>query len=167
MRFRILLPGKLRRGPSRALTEDYAKRCRRFGSSLELMFVKEHKEHKEYREYGERRGVLAEEALRQEADDLLARVPPRWATVAMDERGESLSSQQLAGRLRGWRDDATPGVAFLVGSPRGLGDEARRSADLVLSLSRLTLPHELAVVLLVEQVYRGLSILAGHPYHRE
>ena len=157
MRFLLLMPGKLRRGPCRTLHEDYAARCRQFGSSLELALV---------REAGEKPGRDRKRGLQQEADAMLARVPPGWATVALDEGGAQLSSEAFAKALRKWRDRGVAGVAFLVGSARGLHPQARDGAERVLSLSAMTLPHELAVALLSEQLYRGLSILANHPYHR-
>jgi 23S rRNA (pseudouridine1915-N3)-methyltransferase len=85
--------------------------------------------------------------------------------VVLDERGEQLASEQLAARLRGWRDRGTRQLDFLVGDAHGFADADRDGADLVLSLSRLTLPHRLVQVVLVEQLYRAGTILAGHPYH--
>jgi 23S rRNA (pseudouridine1915-N3)-methyltransferase len=85
--------------------------------------------------------------------------------VVLDERGETFDSAQLAARLRGWRDRGTRQLDFLVGDAHGFADADREGADLVLSLSRLTLPHRLVQVVLVEQLYRAGTILAGHPYH--
>ena len=83
----------------------------------------------------------------------------------LDERGEQLTSEALAALLGGWRDAGVREVEFAIGDAHGFDDEARRAADHVLALSRLTLPHRLAQVLLVEQLYRAGTILAGHPYH--
>ena len=85
--------------------------------------------------------------------------------VAFDERGTSLTSERLAERIGRWRDDAAS-VAFVIGGPDGLHDDVRRRADLVLSFGALTLPHQLVRILAVEQFYRALTILSGHPYHR-
>lgn len=104
-------------------------------------------------------------------DDYLARMPrgyevarasaiPRGVrVVALDERGEDLTTRQFARLL------AEP-TAFVIGGPDGLDDEARKKAALVLRLSSLTLPHALAQVVLAEQLYRAATLLAGHPYHR-
>ncbi|MEP6943179.1 MAG: 23S rRNA (pseudouridine(1915)-N(3))-methyltransferase RlmH [Betaproteobacteria bacterium] len=89
-----------------------------------------------------------------------------YEMVALDERGEAWTTARLAQRLGRWNDEARA-VAFVIGSADGLAPEVKRAARAVLSLSALTLPHSLARVLLVEQIYRAVSLLRGHPYHRE
>jgi len=101
-----------------------------------------------------------------ECQALLAKVAPGLETVALDERGEAWSSEQLAEYLNQLALHGRPGVAFLVGGPLGLSDALRDSATKVVSLSSLTLPHELARLLLAEQIYRAGTILRGEPYHR-
>lgn len=157
MRFLILMPGKLRAGPTATLIADYADRCRKLGSSVELGFV---------REQPERKGSSREVDLDREAAALLDRVPAGWTVVALDEHGEQPSSTKLAARIGRWRDEGVGGVALLIGSARGIGRLAVERAQFRWSLSRLTLPHELAAVVAVEQVYRALMILAGRTYHR-
>lgn len=95
-----------------------------------------------------------------------ARVPRGARIVALDERGRELSTAQLAAQLGRWAGGPSA-IAFVVGGPDGLDEETRRSAVLVLRLSALTLPHALAQVVLVEQLYRAATLLTGHPYHRE
>ena len=85
--------------------------------------------------------------------------------VALDERGTEVDSPGLAAWLGQWRESGVRVVAFLVGDAHGHAEADRASATRVLSLSRLTLPHRLAHVVLVEQLYRAATILAGHPYH--
>jgi 23S rRNA (pseudouridine1915-N3)-methyltransferase len=94
-----------------------------------------------------------------------ARLPARARIVALDERGREPTSDELAARLRGWMGGAEPAVAFLIGGADGLGDLAARAHER-LALSRLTLPHRLARLILLEQLYRALSIVRGEPYHR-
>lgn len=101
----------------------------------------------------------------KDARALAGRLPPRARIVALDERGREPTSDELAARLRAWMGGAAPAVAFLVGGADGLGDLAAR-ADERLALSRLTLPHRLARLILLEQLYRALSIVRGEPYHR-
>jgi len=111
------------------------------------------------------RGDEAERCRSAEGERLCAALPAGCALVALDERGKDWTTRQLADQLGRWRDAAEP-VAFAIGGPDGLDDSIKRAARLQLRLSSLTLPHALARVLLAEQLYRGWSILARHPYHR-
>ncbi|MFO1051596.1 MAG: 23S rRNA (pseudouridine(1915)-N(3))-methyltransferase RlmH [Planctomycetota bacterium] len=85
--------------------------------------------------------------------------------VLLDERGTQIDSPGLAAWIRDWRDRGIRQVDWLIGDAHGFDPQDRDSADRVLSLSRMTLPHRLAIALLVEQLYRAGTILAGHPYH--
>jgi 23S rRNA (pseudouridine1915-N3)-methyltransferase len=100
-----------------------------------------------------------------ESERLRAALPAGCVTVALDERGRDLSSAAFAEQLGRWRDRGES-PAFVIGGPDGLTDEFRRGAGLLLRLSSMTLPHALARLLLVEQLYRAWSILSRHPYHR-
>jgi 23S rRNA (pseudouridine1915-N3)-methyltransferase len=95
------------------------------------------------------------------------RTDPASITIALDERGEALSSTSLAKRLEAWRDGGKREARFLVGAADGLTDDERKSADLLLSFGAATWPHLLARAMLAEQLFRATSILANHPYHRE
>lgn len=86
--------------------------------------------------------------------------------LALDERGKAVSTQGLAVMLAGWMRDGSHPV-FAIGGADGLGDDVKARADKLLSLSALTLPHQLVRVVLAEQLYRAWTILARHPYHRE
>jgi 23S rRNA (pseudouridine1915-N3)-methyltransferase len=88
-------------------------------------------------------------------------------TVALDERGEQLTSVALAKRLESWRDHGKRECRFLIGAADGLTEANLANADLLLSFGAATWPHMLARTMLVEQLYRATSIIAGHPYHRE
>ena len=87
-------------------------------------------------------------------------------TVLLDERGRDLPSDRLAVALGRWRDDGVREVRFVIGAADGHADRERESADLLLAFGKATWPHLLARAMLVEQLYRASSILAGHPYHR-
>ncbi len=104
--------------------------------------------------------ILAAEALRIRA------ACTGCAIVALDERGTAWTTRQFAARIEGWRA-AAQDVAFVIGSADGLDDSLKAAAAARFSLSALTLPHGLARVILVEQLYRAASVLAGHPYHRD
>ena len=111
----------------------------------------------------------APEKCLREGRDILSRLDPRHLPVVLDERGENWSSRELATRLKSWEDAArTP--CFIVGGAFGLSDEVReraRTGGALFSLGRITLPHELARVVLLEQLYRAVSINKGLPYHHE
>jgi 23S rRNA (pseudouridine1915-N3)-methyltransferase len=107
-------------------------------------------------------GVRAKE---EEGTALLAKLGPRDVLVALDERGKRLSSVDFA-RWLGQQVDQGRDVAFAVGGDEGLSDAVRAKAGLVLSLSAMTLPHRLARLVLLEQVYRAFTILRGEPYHK-
>jgi 23S rRNA (pseudouridine1915-N3)-methyltransferase len=87
------------------------------------------------------------------------------ALVLLDARGQQLSSEELAEFIRGHQNRGTQHLLFAVGGADGFSPAARRAADVQLSLSKMTLPHELARVILLEQLYRAFTILHGHPYH--
>jgi 23S rRNA (pseudouridine1915-N3)-methyltransferase len=104
--------------------------------------------------------ILAAEATRVAAACRGAQV------VALDERGEAWTTRRLAEALSRWRDESHD-VAFVIGSADGLADALKRGAGAVVAISALTLPHGLVRIVLAEQLYRAVSLLAGHPYHRE
>ncbi|OSZ72399.1 23S rRNA (pseudouridine(1915)-N(3))-methyltransferase RlmH [Sphingomonas sp. IBVSS1] len=87
-------------------------------------------------------------------------------TVVLDERGRDLPSTELAALLGRWRDDGAREVRFLIGAADGHDEATRAGADLLLGFGRATWPHMLVRAMLAEQIYRALSILDGHPYHR-
>ena len=89
-----------------------------------------------------------------------------WRIVALDERGEDLTTQKLAKRLEQWMQDGRD-TAFLIGGADGLDQSLKDQADVMIRLSSLTLPHGMARLLLCEQLYRAVSLLKNHPYHRE
>jgi 23S rRNA (pseudouridine1915-N3)-methyltransferase len=135
--------------------DDYARRLPR-EFALELAEIKP-----EPRD----RGATVEQILTAEARRI-ASATKGFHRVALDERGERWTTARLADRLGAWRDGAID-VAFVIGSADGLAASVKHNADVVVSLSALTLPHSLVRVLLAEQIYRAASLLKGHPYHRE
>jgi 23S rRNA (pseudouridine1915-N3)-methyltransferase len=94
-------------------------------------------------------------------------LPGNSVVVALDERGKTLSSLELAKKLESWRDNGKRETRFLIGAADGHEEEQRRSADLLLSFGAATWPHLLVRAMLAEQLFRAASILAKHPYHRE
>ena len=113
-----------------------------------------------------RREGGAPRAIAREGERLLAAVQPDDHVIALDERGRELTTQELAAWLA-TRMQQGADITFLIGGPDGLAPEVLARSNFRLALSRLTLPHALARVLLSEQLYRAHCILANHPYHRE
>jgi len=113
-----------------------------------------------------RRAGGAGQAVAREGERLLAALLPSDHVIVLDEHGRELTTRELAGWL-GSRMQQGEDLAFLIGGPDGLAAGVRSRSDLTLALSRLTLPHALARVLLCEQLYRAHCILANHPYHRD
>ena len=101
-----------------------------------------------------------------EGRKLIDALPSGATLIALDERGKSVTTQGLATMLSGWMQDATH-PAFAIGGADGLSEAVKERASKLVSLSALTLPHQLVRVVLAEQLYRAWSILARHPYHRE
>ena len=154
---RLLIVAVGQRIPDWAQTawDDYAKR---FPPELkvELKAVKT-----------EPRGSKTYETLvAAERQRIEAVIPRGTRIVVLDERGKPLTTVDLAKRIERWRQDGGD-VAFIIGGADGTAAEVRRDADLLLGLSAFTLPHGLCRVMLAEQLYRAVSLLAGHPYHRE
>lgn len=110
-------------------------------------------------------GKRVEQLVAAEGARILAALPPRCRIVAMDERGRQWTTAKLADSITGWMRNGGD-IAFILGGADGLDASIKNSADEVLALSALTLPHGLARILLAEQLYRAISFINRHPYHR-
>lgn len=154
---KLLLVAVGQRQPAWADTayDDYAKRFPP-EMRLELKAVK-----------AEARGSkTAEQLMAAEAARIEAALPKGVRRVVLDERGDRLTTVQLAARMRAWQHDARD-VALIIGGPDGLDAGLKQSADETLRLSDLTLPHAFVRVLLAEALYRAWTVMVNHPYHRE
>jgi 23S rRNA (pseudouridine1915-N3)-methyltransferase len=154
----IIAVGRLKDGAERDLVERYAERARAIGRGLGLAPV-------QLLEIPESRARREADRRAEEAAAVLDRVASS-VLIAFDERGKSVSSDAFSTRIEAWRNEGRAALSLVIGGPDGLGHEVREASDLVLSFGRLTLPHQLVRVLVAEQVYRAMTILAGHPYHR-
>ena len=104
--------------------------------------------------------------LKAERSRLIAAIPPGCVRIALDERGKPLTTADLARKLAAWMEQGRD-IAFAIGSADGLDPDFKTTADFLLSVSAMTLPHAMVRVLLIEQLYRALSMIKNHPYHRE
>lgn len=145
----LIAVGKLRAGPERTLFDRYAVRLR---PKLDV------------REVAEAPGP-GHEAKRREGAAILAAIPEGALAVAMDLAGQSMTSEAFALQLTRWTEHPKP-LVFIIGGAEGLSDAVLARAGFRFALGPLTWPHMLARILLVEQIYRGQSIAANHPYHR-
>jgi 23S rRNA (pseudouridine1915-N3)-methyltransferase len=158
---KIILPflGKTKEQYLAAGIDDYAGRLRRY-AQLDLPVLKEKK------------NATKEDTARQQSEEaqiLLGSLPQLGGAtkvVALAPAGQQLSSEDLADLLCRWEDQGVREIAFLIGGPTGLAPELVQKADYVLSLSRMTFTHEMARLLVLEQLYRAFSIKAGTGYHK-
>jgi 23S rRNA (pseudouridine1915-N3)-methyltransferase len=155
----LLAVGRLKNGPERELCARYAERFAHSGRGVALDLV--------MREIEESGAQRAADRQNSEARLIAAACPADAALIAWDERGTALTSAAFAAELGSRRDAGARSIAMVIGGADGLSPALRDKAARVLSFGRLTLPHQLARVLLLEQLYRAASIMAGHPYHRE
>ena len=159
MRLIVAAVGRLKSGPERDLAERYRERVVKAGRAVGFQEI-------ELIEIAESR---AREAARRKTEESIAiaqLMPEKSARILLDERGQNLGSAAFADHLRLWRDQGRGAAFFLLGGPDGVAANLRENADLALAFGAATWPHQLVRVMLLEQIYRAVTLLAGHPYHR-
>jgi 23S rRNA (pseudouridine1915-N3)-methyltransferase len=159
MRLVIIAVGRLKQGPERELAERYRERFDDIGRRLGFRGF-------EVLEIAEGRARDASMRIAEEANAISAAIPEKSVVVALDQRGDNIDSEAFARHLGCWRDDQVANSIFLIGGADGLSPELRRMAKLRLAFGSATWPHQMVRVMLLEQLYRAATILAGHPYHR-
>jgi 23S rRNA (pseudouridine1915-N3)-methyltransferase len=159
MRLIVAAVGRLKKGPERDLAERYRERTAKSGRAVGFQDC-------EVVEVAESR---ARDAARRQIEESIALTqlcPDGSTRVLLDQGGENLSSAALAGMLQRWRDQGRPAAMFLIGGPDGVAQNLRQDADLCVAFGAATWPHQLVRIMLMEQLYRCITVLAGHPYHR-
>jgi 23S rRNA (pseudouridine1915-N3)-methyltransferase len=159
MRIMVIAVGRLKQGPERELAERYAARFDDAGRKLGFRGL-------DLREIPESRARDAGTRIAEEAAAIAALMPDKSVLIALDEHGDSIDSSIFARHLGRWRDESVANTIFVIGGADGLSPELQRMAKLRLAFGKATWPHQLVRVLLLEQIYRAATILAGHPYHR-
>jgi 23S rRNA (pseudouridine1915-N3)-methyltransferase len=159
MRIVVAAVGRLKRGPEVELAERYRERAAKSGRGVGLRSL-------DIVEIAESRARDAQRRMLEESIALANIIPERAAVVLLDPRGETLDSGSFVKRLRGWNDGGRD-VVFVIGGPDGLAPTLSESATLHLAFGALTWPHQLVRVMLLEQIYRAITMMSGHPYHRE
>jgi 23S rRNA (pseudouridine1915-N3)-methyltransferase len=158
MRLLVLAVGRLKQGSESELVERYRKRAAQTGRQLGLKV--------EMIEVRESRAAEAEKRMIEESIALSSLIPERAIVILLDRKGENLDSGALAGDLRRFRDAGHSDLVFIVGGPDGLAASLTAKAQKTLAFGAATWPHQLVRIMLMEQIYRATTILAGHPYHR-
>ena len=159
MRIVVAAVGRLKRGPEHDLAARYQERAAKSGRGIGLRSL-------EVVEIAESRARDAQRRMLEESIALANILPKGGAIVLLDPRGEAIDSNSFAKRLRGWNDSGRD-VAFVIGGPDGLAPTLSDQAGLHLAFGAATWPHQLVRIMLLEQIYRAVTILAGHPYHRD
>jgi 23S rRNA (pseudouridine1915-N3)-methyltransferase len=159
MRLALICVGKLKAGPERLLFDRYLERLVEGARGAGLVGV-------DLREIGESRARRPDERRAEEGAAILAALPKGGALVLLDERGASMTSEEWAADIGRARDASRTAYAVVVGGPDGLDPSLGALAHRVMSFGQMTWPHQLVRVMAGEQLYRAMTILAGHPYHR-
>ena len=159
MRLALVCVGRLKAGPERELFDRYFKRTSESARGVGISGV-------DLREIDKSRARRPEDRREEEAAAIAAALPAGAFVVALDERGQSPTSEEWAAEIRRARDASRAAFAVVIGGPDGLSGSFRDKANRVVGFGAVTWPHQLVRVMAGEQLYRAMSILAGHPYHR-
>jgi 23S rRNA (pseudouridine1915-N3)-methyltransferase len=159
MRILVAAIGRLKDGPERELVARYHERALQTGRALGMSV--------DLRELPESRARSAVERKREEAATLCALLPPDAYVICLDERGQQMPSVTFSGLIEKLRDGGASSLAVIIGGADGLGEEIAQRARTTIAFGAMTWPHQLVRVLLLEQIYRAMTIIQGHPYHRE
>lgn len=160
MNLHLIAIGKLKKGGQAELSADYAERIRKSAPQARLKSLRIH-------EIDEARASSAAERKRREATAVANAIPAGATIIALDETGKSVASRKLAADMSRHRDNGIADLAFVIGGPDGLDPDFVKSAHQTLAFGQSTWPHQLVRVMLLEQIYRAITILTNHPYHRD
>ena len=159
MRITICAVGRLKRAPEAELCADYQARAEKLGRQTGLSKI-------EIVEVPEAQEASAAARKTREANALEAKIAPGALLICLDENGESVDSKEFSKIIKSAADGGTSQLAFVLGGPDGLSPELLSSARRSLCFGRMTWPHRFARVMLLEQIYRAVTLMVNHPYHR-
>ena len=149
----VIAVGRVREKHITRLCDEYTRRLKRY-ARINVIEVRDG------------HGSTVADGLDRDADEILSRLPNNSVSVALDERGDAMSSKKLSQWLSTSATRGQSRFVFIIGGPDGLSDRVRERVDRSLRLSQMTFTHEMARMLLLEQLYRAMSIWRGDPYHR-
>lgn len=159
MRLHVAAIGKLKSGAEKQLADDYHLRITQIARKTGVSSIS-------VNEQPESTKATTAQRMAEEAAMLRKNIPPDAALIILDERGSSLSSEDFAKLLSKHLDRGTSDLAVLIGGPDGHDPGLRKAASMTIALGSMTWPHRLVRIMILEQIYRALTILLNHPYHR-
>lgn len=159
MRLVVAAIGRLKQGPEAEIVADYGARIKTAGRQIGFSDFA-------VAEAEAPKGLSGEARRKRESELLLAAAPDGAKRAVLDERGKDFSSEAFADLLAAWRDQGAGAAVFFIGGADGHGEAIRAQADITIAFGRATFPHLLVRAMLCEQIYRAMTILSGHPYHR-
>ncbi len=159
MRITVCAVGRLKRAPEAELCSDYLRRAEKLGRQVGISKA-------EIIEVPEAQDAQPEARKAQEATALQANLSPGAMIICLDEHGQNTDSKEFSKIIKQAADNGTSELAFLIGGPDGLSPDLLSTAKRSLCFGRMTWPHRLARVMLLEQIYRAVTLMVNHPYHR-
>jgi 23S rRNA (pseudouridine1915-N3)-methyltransferase len=159
MRIGLFAVGRLKTGPEKDLAARYFDRFAKTGPAVGLELAR-------MTEVGESRASSSDTRKREEAAMLLKALPDASILILLDERGKAFDSEGFAEFLANFRDQGKRDLTIAIGGADGLDPALYERADATICLGKMTWPHQLVRILIAEQLYRAVTILSGHPYHR-
>lgn len=159
MQISIFAVGRMKRGAEQKLVDHYLERFSKSSGAIGLHF-------KRLQEISESRAQTACQRMEEEGRKLIEFLPEKCQLIVLDERGKSISSPTFAEKLVFYRDAGIRDITIALGGPDGHNEQIRGRADFLLSFGFMTWPHQIARILLAEQLYRAVTIVSNHPYHR-
>ena len=153
MHIKLICIGKIKKSYWHQAAAAYVHRLSKY-YSLQVLELKDGPKH-----------LAAQERMRVESQAIQAKISSQDMRICLDSQGRSLSSPQLASKLKAWLEDPGTSPCFILGGAYGLAEQLTTKSSMLLSLGPMTLPHELARVVLLEQLYRASTIIHNHPYH--
>ncbi|WP_019219995.1 23S rRNA (pseudouridine(1915)-N(3))-methyltransferase RlmH [Bartonella florencae] len=159
MQISIFAVGRMKRGAEQKLVDHYLNRFSKGSGAVGFHF-------KRLQEISESRAQKACQRMEEEGRKLIEFLPEKCRLIVLDERGESISSSSFAEKLVLYRDGGIRDLVIALGGPDGHNGQIRNRADFLLSFGFMTWPHQIARILLTEQLYRAVTIVSNHPYHR-
>ncbi|AGF74172.1 rRNA large subunit methyltransferase [Bartonella australis AUST/NH1] len=159
MQISIFAVGRMKKGAEQKLVHHYLDRFSKSARGVGLHLAK-------LQEISESRAQTAYQRMEEEGKKLLEFLPEKCRLIVLDERGKSISSPFFAEKLGFYRDEGVRDLVIALGGPDGHSEQVRKRADFLLSFGFMTWPHQIARILLTEQLYRAVTIAGNHPYHR-